>query len=97
MEPTFLPEIATRTALYSAAVLFTPGIVAWAKSVGLPPAWAPLVAAILGELAAFGAVAAFPEPPQHWVITIVTGLGLGMAASGLRSWSRTAGDGVGRV
>ena len=54
----------------------------------LPDRWAFVASLALGELFAWVAVLAFPEPAQHYAITVVYGLGLGMVASGVYSGVR---------
>lgn len=84
-------ELLTRSAVYAVAVPCIVGLVQVAKLLGLPVRYAPLLALVLGILVAYGTVAALPEPPQHWFISLLIGTGLGLGASGLYSGVRAAG------
>lgn len=79
----------TRPAIYLFAAPLIVALVQLAKTVGCPDRYAPLVALALGLAAAFGAAAAVPLPPQHWVVTVLIGLGMGLSAAGLYSGGRT--------
>jgi hypothetical protein len=83
------PDLVTRAAVYAFAVPLIVALVELAKRLGCPDRYAPLVALVLGLLTAFGAVAAIPFPPQHWFLTLLIGLGLGLGAAGLYSGGRS--------
>jgi hypothetical protein len=82
-------ELLTRPAIYLFAAPLIVALVEVAKRVGCPDRYAPLVALALGLLTAFGAAAAVPLPPQHWVVTALIGVGMGLTAAGLYSGGRT--------
>jgi hypothetical protein len=82
-------ELLTRPAIYLFAAPLIVAVVQLAKGLGCPDRYAPLVAVVLGQLTAFGAVAAVPFPPQHYFITVLIGLGIGLGAAGLYSGGRT--------
>jgi hypothetical protein len=82
-------EVVTRTALYTLSAPAIVALVQLVKGLGCPDRFAPLVALALGLLAAFGAVAAVPLPPQHPFVTVLIGLGMGLTAAGLYSGTRT--------
>ena len=82
-------ELLTRPAIYLFAAPLIVALVELAKRLGCPDRFAPLVAVVLGLLTAFGAVAAIPFPPQHYFITVLIGLGMGLGAAGLYSGGRT--------
>lgn len=84
-------ELLTRSAVYAVAVPVIIGLVQVAKLLGLPRRYAPLVALLLGIAISYGTVAALPEPPQHWFISLLIGVGLGLGASGLYSGVRATG------
>lgn len=81
-------ELLTRPAIYLFAAPLIVALVELAKRLGCPDRYAPLVAVVLGLLTAFGAAAAIPFPPQHWFVTVLIGLGLGLGAAGLYSGTR---------
>jgi hypothetical protein len=83
------PDLVTRAAVYAFAVPLIVALVELAKRLGCPDRYAPLVSLLLGLVTAFGAVAAIPFPPQHWFLTVLIGVGLGLGASGLYSGART--------
>ena len=81
-----LAEPATRTTLLAmAAGLVIPLVEMVKAAFRMPSRYAPLVSLGLGLLSAFAVVWAFPEPPQHPVVTAVIGLGIGLSASGMYS------------
>ena len=81
-----LAEPATRTTLLAMAAGLVIPLVEMVKAVfRMSSRWAPLVSLGLGLLCAFAVVWAFPEPPQHPVVTAVIGLGIGLSAAGLYS------------
>ena len=82
-------ELLTRPAVYLFAAPLIVALVQLAKGMGCPDRFAPLVAVALGLLTAFGAVAAIPFPPQHYFITVLIGLGMGLGAAGLYSGTRS--------
>lgn len=65
-------------------ILVIIGLVEYVKSLGVPSTWCPLVAIGLGILAAVAnqlmATYPFIEP---WVVAVVSGIVVGMAATGL--------------
>ncbi len=81
-------EFVTRAAVYAVASPLIVALVQLAKGAGLPDRLAPAVALVAGIALALGAVAAVPDPPQHWFITGLIGTGLGLAAAGLYSGVR---------
>lgn len=86
-------ELITRSAVYAFAVPLIVALVEVVKRLipgPEPERYAPLAAIVLGQCVAFIAVAAVPEPPQFWGITVLIGLGLGLGASGLYSGGRAA-------
>lgn len=83
------PELMTRAVIYGiASPMFIP-LIELAKNLGLPARLAPLLAILLGLLTAVGAVAAVPLPPQPYMMTILTGLAMGLSAAGLYSGARS--------
>lgn len=66
------------------AILIIIGLVEYVKSLGVPSEWCPLVAIGLGVLAGVAkqlmAMYPFIEP---WVVAVISGLVVGMAATGL--------------
>ena len=78
-------DIVTREAFYLAAAPLLVALLQGIKAM-LPEAlhkYIPAIAVLFGLLAAFGAVSAFPLPPQPWPVTVVIGLGIGFGAVGL--------------
>ena len=83
----------TPTAVYTIAVPIIVSLTQLFKGIA-PASWwrfSPLVAVALGLVVGFGTAQAFPLLPEPWVVTLLKGLGVGLAASGLYSSSRSLG------
>ncbi len=78
-----------------AAVPLVAGLVQVAKPIGLPAAWAPVLALILGIAGSIGFSYTAGEATIQ--VAIVQGLSVGLAASGLYAWIGTGNDAVKRV
>lgn len=84
-----LPELATRASVYAAGVLVIIALVEALKRLWkLPDRWAFVAALVIGEAFAWGAYLAYPDPPQHFALTTIYGLMLGLMASGAYSGVR---------
>jgi hypothetical protein len=84
-------EIVTRAAFYATAALLIVAVIQGLKAMvpGRLHKYAPALAVGLGLLTAFGALAAFPEPPQPWPVTVLVGLAIGLGAVGAFSGVRS--------
>ena len=83
----------TPLSIYTVAVPIVVALVQVFKGVA-PASWwrfSPLVAVALGLVVGFGTAQAFPLLPEPWIVTGLKGLGVGLAASGLYSSSRSLG------
>lgn len=83
--------LVTPLSIYTVAVPILVALVQLFKGMA-PGAWwkyAPLLAIALGLIVGFGTAQAFPLLPEPWVVTLLKGLGVGLAASGLYSGSRS--------
>jgi hypothetical protein len=73
-----------------ASVPLIMGLVEVAKGMGLSPRWAPAVSLGLGLALSLGYRAALDVPAgAEWAQAVLSGLALGLAASGLYSGART--------
>ncbi len=62
------------------------GLVEVAKRAGMHSAWSPLLALLLGLMLSVGYQAvAVASTNQEWMNSVIVGLGMGLAASGLYS------------
>ena len=78
-----------------AAVPIVAGIVQVAKPIGLPHAWAPVLALVLGVGGSVGL--SYTAGDATIQVAVVQGLAVGLSASGLYSWIGTGTDAVKRV
>ncbi len=78
-----------------AAVPIVAGIVQVAKPIGLPAAWAPVLALALGVGGSVGI--SYTGGDATIQVAIVQGLVIGLTSSGLYSWIGTGTDAVKRV
>lgn len=80
-------EVVTRAAIYAFAAPILVALIQVIKGM-VPEAfhkYSAILAVVLGQFVAWGAIAAVPEPPQPWILTVLNGLAVGLGAAGLYS------------
>jgi hypothetical protein len=81
-------QLAVRAAIYGFASPLIIPVIQLIKGMGLPTKWAAPMAVLLGLIVGLLGVVIIPNPPQHWAMTALIGLSIGLAASGLYSGVR---------
>lgn len=88
-----MDDTVTRAAIFTFAAPVIVGLIQVIK--GMIPdrfhKYSVLLSLLFGQIVAWGAMSAVPYPPQAWILTLLTGLATGLAASGIYSGAQAIG------